>query len=195
MRFQAFRHDATRRALRRRRFGRFGFDRFRLPLARVDFDGALQEAGHDAPPIASTKRRRVLTYRSVWPSILEMAKRRPMLIVQAIRHRDTLVIPARVAGLVPVQQQDGAAARVEGVQHPIGTTGVLEAQLAQMSVFRGGDAAAVRIPQVGAELAEQFDAGFDRFLLRFGPRSPPVAKLVGVFHFPFQGRIIAFFSR
>ena len=61
-----------------------------------------------------------------------------MLVVQAIRYRDLLVVPARMAGLVPAQQQDGAAARVEGVQHPIGTTGVLDAQLAQVRVLRGG---------------------------------------------------------
>ncbi len=97
-----------------------------------------------------------------------------MLVVQAIRHRDALVVPARVAGLVPAQQQDGAAARVEGVQNPIGATGVLDSQLAQVGVFRGGDPAAVRIPQVGAELAEQFDAGLDRFLFRLGQGGPPV---------------------
>jgi hypothetical protein len=37
-----------------------------------------------------------------------------------------------------------------------------------VSVFRGSDSAAVRMPQVGAELAEQFDTGFNRFLFRFG---------------------------
>ena len=69
---------------------------------------------------------------------------------------------------------------------------MLDSQLAQVIVFRGGDAAAVRIPQVGTELAEQFDTGFDRFLFWFDQCGPPAAKFVGVFDVPFHGCMIAY---
>lgn len=46
------------------------------------------------------------------------------------------------------------------------------------------------MPQVGAELAEQLDTGFNRFLFRFGQRSPPVAKFIGEFDFPLHVCII-----
>jgi len=42
-----------------------------------------------------------------------------MLVVESVRHRNEFLIPTIIACVVAVNQQDGAAARIERKQHAI----------------------------------------------------------------------------
>jgi hypothetical protein len=56
-----------------------------------------------------------------------------MLLVERIGFGDHLVVPAVVAGLVAAEEEDGNAARVEGIENAVRSTLVLDAKFAHMA--------------------------------------------------------------
>jgi len=109
-----------------------------------------------------------------------------MLVVEGIGDRDHPLVKSPVAGLVAADQQDGHAARIEGIEDPQGLAAALHAQLPHMGVTRPVDAARIGERQVGAALLQLADMGVDADLLGFGEGIPPRTELVGVFDWPFH---------
>src|SRR5207302_3667456 len=59
-----------------------------------------------------------------------------VLVVESVRERNELLIPAVVSRLVAPDQQDRDAARIESVEHPIRAPRVLNTKFAHMSMLR-----------------------------------------------------------
>ena len=60
-----------------------------------------------------------------------------MLVVQPIRYWHKLLVPATLARFISANQQNGATPRVEGEQHTVGPSPVLNAQFLHVDVLRG----------------------------------------------------------
>src|SRR5271155_2448175 len=71
-----------------------------------------------------------------------------MFIVEPIRRRDVPLVEPAVPGLVPADQQDGDAPRIERVEDPDGPPAALDAQLPQMRMPRSRDPARIGKRQV-----------------------------------------------
>ena len=66
-----------------------------------------------------------------------------MLSVDTLRPGDAGLIPAGIAGLVPAHQQKGGPGWIEGIEHPVWTTLVLNPEFAHVAELRSLDAGAV----------------------------------------------------
>jgi len=109
-----------------------------------------------------------------------------VLVIEPVRQRHELLVPAIVAGLVPADQQNRCSARIECVEHTVRTAAVLHAQLAHVRVPRARDAGAVRMPELRSALLEEPHKGPDRFLPGFRQTVPPRAELVRVLDVPLR---------
>jgi hypothetical protein len=116
-----------------------------------------------------------------------LSKLLQVFVVQSVSHGNVDVAPTVVPGLVPTNQQDGGAFRVEGVQGTQRPAAMLRAKFPHVTVLRSFDATAVRETQRRAMHFEQTHGGGQRFLLLFGLAAPPVAELIGVFDFSCHG--------
>src|SRR5574337_6727 len=106
-------------------------------------------------------------------------------VVQPVGYRHMHFVPPVIAGLVAAEQENGAAARVERIKNPVRPAFVLHTKLAHVGVPRPFDPRGVREPEIRPLLFEQPNRCIDGLLFRLGQIGPPLAKLVGVLHFPF----------
>jgi len=107
-----------------------------------------------------------------------------MLIVDAIRQCDKCFIPPVRPRLVPTDQQDSDAQRVECIKRSQGTPGTLGSQLAHSRMARSYDLRTVRKPEGRTEFGEKTNRVGNVVLLILRQGIPPLAELVGELYFP-----------
>ena len=118
-----------------------------------------------------------------------LSQYRQMLVIQTIRTRDEILVPAIDTGLVAADQQDRSAPWIERVQDTVGPPRMLNPQLAHMPMLRSLHARTVREGQPRTHRFKQPHGNVDRLLLGFSQRIPPCAKLVGEFDIPGHGEL------
>ena len=107
-----------------------------------------------------------------------------MLVIEPVCNGNVFFVPAVLPGLFSADEQDRASAMIEGIEHAIRPSSVLNAQLAHVAVLRACDAAGMGKRKTGAEIGQKLHAGANRFLFSLGQPVPPGAKFVGVLYLP-----------
>src|SRR6266403_1753807 len=113
-----------------------------------------------------------------------------MFVVQPIRYRHKLLVPPALARFVPADQQNCSAPRVEGEQHTVGPSSVLNAQFLHVGVLRGRYGVHVRPTQRRPEAAKEVYLRPYVHLFGLGQAIPPRAKFIRKLYFPFLQRNI-----
>src|SRR6266853_6519007 len=113
-----------------------------------------------------------------------------MFVVQPIRYRHKLLVPPAFARFVPADQQNCRAPRVEGEQHTVGPSSVLNAQFLHVGVLRGGYRVYMRPAQRRAETSKQVYLSPYVHLFGFAQTFPPRSKFICKLYFPFLQRNI-----
>ena len=112
-----------------------------------------------------------------------------MPIVDCVCERNIFLIPAVVSCLIPTDEQQSRAARIEGIKNAIRPSFVLDAQLAHMCMTRRLDAGRMRHPECRTEFLQKADRKIHALLFGGGKAIPPLAEFVGEFDFPRQGSL------
>src|SRR5260370_10720237 len=113
-----------------------------------------------------------------------------MFVVQPIRYRQKVLVPAALASLISPDEQNCSSARIESEQHAVGPSSMLNPQLLHIGVLRGRYRVHVGPTQGRAEAPKQIHACPYIFLLGLCQPDPPHTKLIGVLYFPFLPRNI-----
>jgi hypothetical protein len=115
-----------------------------------------------------------------------LSQHRHVLVVEPVRQRHELLVPAIVARLVSANQQDRRSTRIERVEHAVRAASMLDTKLAHVRVPGARDAGAMRVAQVRAARFQQSDRGVDGNLLGLREPVPPLAGLVRVLDIPMR---------
>src|SRR6267154_2569854 len=118
------------------------------------------------------------------------SERFQMFVVRPIRHRHKLLVLPALARFVPADQQNCRAPRVEGEQHTVGPSSVLNAQFLHVGVLRGGYRVYMRPAQRRAETSKQVYLSPYVHLFGFAQTFPPRSKFICKLYFPFLQRNI-----
>src|ERR1022692_732914 len=105
-----------------------------------------------------------------------------MATVDLVGHRDESVIPSVVSGFVAADQEYRGPPRIERIQYPIWSPGVLDSQLPHVFVFGRLDAGTIRVLERHTVLFEQFHVCAHACLLLCCQMVPPVPELIGELH-------------
>src|ERR1035437_5146738 len=110
--------------------------------------------------------------------------------VEFIGLGDRFLVPAWIPGLIAAQKQNANPARIEGVEHAIGTAFMLDAQLAH--IREAGTFQRIRVGplEVGDMLLQKPYGIVDAVLLLGVERIPPGAELVGELDIPLHLQIM-----
>src|SRR5438128_593796 len=102
-----------------------------------------------------------------------------ILVVESVRNRNELLIPAIVARLVAPDEQDRASPWIEGIEDSVGAARLLDSQFLHMRVLRGSHHIRMGAPKGRAVSLQQNDFGVDVLLLVFREAAPPPLKFSG----------------
>ena len=115
-----------------------------------------------------------------------------MLIVKSVRDRNTGLVPAIVAGLIPSEQEDRSSSWIKRIERPQRPANMLGSKLAHVAVPRSFDPAAMGKTQGWTAFFKQADRGVQGLLLLLGQAIPPVTERVRVLDFPSHEENIAY---
>ena len=113
-----------------------------------------------------------------------------MFVGQPIRYRHKLLVPPALARFVPTDQQNRSAPRVEGKQHAVRPSSVLNTQFLHVGVLRRRYRVHVRPAESRPEAAKQVYLSPYVRLFGLGQTIPPRAKFIRKLYFPFLQRNI-----
>ena len=105
-----------------------------------------------------------------------------MAVVDLVGHRDESLIPSVVSGLVAADQEHRCPPRIECVQYPIRSPGMLDSQLPHVIVTGSLDPRTVRVFERHTVFFEQFHVCSHTRLLLCRQMVPPVPELIGKLH-------------
>lgn len=107
-----------------------------------------------------------------------------MLVVDTVRQRDKCFIPPVSPRLVPADQQNSDAQRVECVKRSQWPARTLGSQLPHSRMSRSSDFRTVRKSEGRTEFGEKTDGVGNIVLLILRQGTPPSAELVRELYFP-----------
>lgn len=107
-----------------------------------------------------------------------------MLVIQPIRYRYELLVPAIVSSFVAADQQNRNPSRVKRVKNTQRTTLALNSQLPHMRVACTANIRATRVPKRGPCFLKRENITSNGFLLVLVQFVPPDFELVCVLHVP-----------
>jgi hypothetical protein len=106
-----------------------------------------------------------------------------MFIVQPVRDGNVLFIPSLIPSLIPSDEKDRGAPRVERIEDSIGLACMLNPEFSHVTVPRSLDTGTVRETERRSILFEQPTVAAISSCSAHS-RLPPLAKFIGVFNFP-----------
>lgn len=107
-----------------------------------------------------------------------------MLVVAIIRNRNIHFVPPRIARLVPTEQQDRRAARIECIKHTKRPPLHLDAKFSHVLMARTFDTRSMGVPKMRALFFEQTDGRIYLGLFIFTERIPPRFEWIDEFNLP-----------
>ena len=113
-----------------------------------------------------------------------------MFVVQPIRYRHKLLVPAALTCFIPADQENCSAPRIEGEQHAVRLTPVLNTQFLHIGVLRGRYGVHMGPSQRRAKAPKQVYLRPHVHLFGFVQTVPPGSKFIRKLYFPFLQRNI-----
>lgn len=113
-----------------------------------------------------------------------------MSVVEPVRNRNLLFVPAIVSGLVAAQQENAGSSRVERIQHTVRPPLVLDPEFSHVAVPGGCDARRIWEWERWSMLDEEFYDAADADLFLVAEGLEPSGEFVGALNLPSTPQIM-----
>src|SRR5262245_2723148 len=107
-----------------------------------------------------------------------------MLVVEPVRDRNLLLVPAFVSRLIAAQQENAGSSWVERIQHTVRPPPVLNSEFSHVAVPGRRDARRIREGERRSMLYEEFYDAADADLFLVAEGLEPSGELVRAFNIP-----------